>query len=81
MQQFVDIWFEMFSIVGGGTDDVPPAEAPTQLPASPPAVADSPADPGLNQGQRPLLLPNSAAKLSPALLMVTLLGIMLVNKM
>lgn len=47
----------------------PPTES--ELPASPPAVADSPA--GLNQGQRPILLPSSAAELSPALLTIAVL--------
>ncbi|ONK74333.1 uncharacterized protein A4U43_C03F5160 [Asparagus officinalis] len=57
---------------GGGLDSVPPAAPPaeTELPTSP--SADGPA--GVNQGQRPFVLPNSAVKLSPALFLVLVLG-------
>ncbi|WOK99439.1 hypothetical protein Cni_G08151 [Canna indica] len=60
-----------------------PPPPPSTLQASPPATTPTgtPADRGINQGQRPLLLPNSALKLDHAWLMavstVLVLGVLL----
>ncbi|KAJ6797851.1 non-specific lipid transfer protein GPI-anchored 2-like [Iris pallida] len=70
-----------------GSDSISPSTPSATEPASPPAVAAGPTSQGMNQGKRPLVVPNSAAGatanlpifLSSSVLVMVLLGTFLLN--